>query len=133
MLVAIALLLTLLAAWYGHQYLLIAADGQMTTALDVKPEREPKLGKNVVGDPDRYFARYRYIDASGREHAARQSISRDLYEALSQGGIALKVRYSRSRPDVSVLDLDAVRWVSIILAGLAALSWLAAIVRLVRG
>lgn len=133
MLAAIALLLTLLAAWYGQTYWQIVAGGAATPALSVKAEREPTLGKSVIGDPHRYFASYRYIDGSGREHAARQTISRDLYEALSQGDIPLTVHYSRSRPDVNVLDLDAVRWASIILAGLATVAWIAALLRLVRG
>lgn len=133
MLAAIALLATLVAAWYGHTYWLVAADGQTTAALSVRPESEPKLGKTVIGDPNRYFASYRYMDESGREHAARQSIGRDLYEALSQGDLPLKVRYSRAHPDVNVLDLDSVRWVSIILAGLAAGMWIVALLRLARG
>ncbi len=133
MLAAIALLLTLLAGWYGHTYWQVAADGETAAAFSVRPESEPKLDKMIVGDPNRYFATYRYMDASGREHTSRQSISRDLYEALSQGDIPLTVHYSRSHPEVNVLDLDAVRWTSIILAGLAAVVWLAALLRLARG
>lgn len=130
---AIAVLATLLAGWYGRTYWLIAADGASTAALSVKPEAEPKLGKTVIGDPYRYFASYRFIDANGREHASRQAISRDLYEALSPGDIPLRVHYSRSRPDVHVLDLEAVRWASLILAALAGFMWLIALRRLFRG
>ena len=133
MLVAIALLATGLAAWYGHTYWLIASDGATARALSVRPEVERKLGKVVLGDPNRYFASYRFVDESGREHAARQTISRDLYEAISQGAAPLTVHYSRARPDVNVLDLDAVRWVSIILAALAGVVWIAALLRVVRG
>lgn len=133
MLVVIALCATALAGWYGHHYWRIAADEQVTAALAVKPEAEAKLGKSIVGDPYRYFASYRYIDVAGREHAGRQSISRDLYEALSQGDIPLKVHYSRAAPEVSVLDLQTTRWVSLLLAGLAALMWVTAILRIVRG
>lgn len=133
MLVVIALCATALAGWYGQRYWRIAADEQVTEALAVNPEAEAKLGKSIVGDPYRYFASYRYIDAGGREHAGRQSISRDLYEALSQGDVPLKVHYSRASPDVSVLDLQTTRWVSLLLAGLAALMWVTAILRLLRG
>ncbi|CAN1722397.1 DUF3592 domain-containing protein [Hyphomicrobium sp. 1Nfss2.1] len=134
MLVAIALLATALAAWYGHTYWLIARDGATAQALAVRPESERKLGKVVLGDPNRYFASYRFFDEGGREHAGRQTISRDLYEGLSQtGDVTLTVHYSRSRPDVNVIDLDAVRWVSIILAALAGVVWIAALLRVVRG
>lgn len=133
MLMAIALVATALAAWYGHTYWLIVSDGGSAKALSVRPESERKLGKVVLGDPNRYFASYRFIDEGGREHAGRQTINRDLYEALSQGAVPLTVRYSRSRPDVNVVDLDAVRWVSIILAALASVAWIAALLRVVRG
>lgn len=133
MLVAIALLATGLAAWYGHTYWLIASDGATAQAQSVRPASERKIGKMVLGDPNRYFASYRFVDESGREHASRQTISRDLYEALSQGDVPLIVHYSRARPDVNVVDLDAVRWVSIILAALAGVVWIAALLRLVRG
>jgi hypothetical protein len=131
-LVAIALLATALSAWYGHTYWQIAADTGTATALSVRPDAEPKLGKTVIGDPYRYFASYRFIDADGREHASRQSISRDLYEALSQGDIPLRVYYSRSHPDVNVIDLDADRWLSLILTVCAASAWLVALRRLAR-
>lgn len=134
MLVAIALLITLLAVWYGQQYWRIATDGAATAALSVKPERDPALGKTVLGDPHRYFASYRYVDADGREHAARQIISRDLYESLMQRpDRPLTVHYSRSRPDVNVLDIQAARSVPIILAALAGAIWIAPLVRLIRG
>jgi len=133
MLLAIALLATALAAWYGHTYWLIASDGATTQALSVRPESERKLGKVVLGDPNRYFAGYRFVDASGHEHAARQTISRDIYEAISERAIPLTVHYSRSRPDVNVVDFDAVRGVSIILAALASVAWIAALLRVVRG
>jgi hypothetical protein len=96
-LVAVALLATAVAVWYGHTYWQIAVDGATASAMSVKPEAEPKLGKNVIGDPYRYFASYRFVDAFGREHASRQSISRDQYEALSQGDVWLRVHYSRAR------------------------------------
>jgi hypothetical protein len=133
MLVAIAILATLATAWYGGTYWRIAADGATARALSVKPEAKPKLGKNTLGDPYRYFASYRFIDASGREHSSRQTISRDLYEALSRGDISLRIYYSRAHPEVNVIDLDAVRWLSLILGGIAALCWLAALLRFVRG
>ncbi len=132
-LVAIAVLATLLAGWYGRTYWLIAADGTSTAALSVKPEAELKLGKTVIGDPFRYFASYRFIDESGNEHDSRQAIGRDLYAALSRGDIPLRVHYSRAQPDVNVIDVDAVRWASLILAALAALTWAVALRRLFRG
>lgn len=130
MLAVIALFFTALALWYGQQYWRIAIDEATATALSVRAESEAKLGKVVLGDPNRYFASYRYVDASGGEHASRQAISRDLYEALSQGDVPLKVHYSRSHPDLNALDLDGVRWVSIIVAALAAIAWIAALLRI---
>lgn len=129
MLVAIASVFTALALWYGQLYWRIALDEATTPALSVRSESEVKLGKVVLGDPKRYFASYRYVDANGDEHASRQAISRDLYEALSRGDVPPNVHYSRSHPELNVLDLDSVRWASIILAVVAAVVWIAALVR----
>jgi hypothetical protein len=134
MLAAIAIFITLLAAWYGQQYWRIVADGATAPAHSVSAEREAAVGKTVVGDPHRYFASYQFVDADGRTHTQRQSISRDLYDKLAQlNDVPLTVHYSRSRPDVSVVDMDAARTVPTILAALAAALWLAVVVRLVRG
>lgn len=132
-LVVIAVLATLLAIWYGRTYWLIVADGATAPAVGVTVDRQQVLGKTVIGDPNRYFASYRFVDEGGREHSSRQTVSRDLYEALSQGDIPLQVHYSRAHPDVNVLDLEAARWASLILAALAALAWIAALLRLRSG
>ena len=129
MLAAIALLFTALALWYGQQYWRIAFDEATAPVVSLRVESEPKLGKIVLGDPRRYVANYRFVDANGGEHAVRQSISRDMYEKLSAGVTPPQVHYSRSNPDLSVLDLEAVRWASIILAVVAAVVWIAALVR----
>jgi hypothetical protein len=134
MLAAIAIFVTLLAGWYGQHYWRIVTDEATAPAHSVNAERETAVGKTAVGDPHRYFASYQFVDAGGRAHAARQAISRELYDKLVQHRDApLTVHYSRSRPDVNVLDMDAARTVPIILAALAAALWLAVVVRLVRG
>lgn len=134
MLVAIALLATLLAAWYGHRYWQLAADGAVAPAHSVKVEREPVLGKIAFGDPHRYLASYEYVDDDGRVHAARQTISREVYDKLARGSDgSLTVHYSRSSPDVNVIDMQAARIVPLTLGALAAVTWIAALFRLVRG
>lgn len=134
MLVAMAVLATLLAAWYGQRYWQIAAGGATAPAAGVTVERQPVVGKNAFGDPYRYYASYRFTDAEGRVHSARQAIGRDLYDKLSGGnGTQLVVHYSRARPDVNVLDMDAARIVPLILAGLAAFLWIVALARVLRG
>ncbi|MDH4982667.1 hypothetical protein [Hyphomicrobium sp. D-2] len=130
--VAIALFATVLAVWYGHTYWLILADEGAAKALSVVPESEPKLGKIIVGARERYFARYSFRDESGRLHSARQPISRSRFEALSQGDAWLTVYYSRARPEVSAIDLQAVQQLAVILAVIAALVWMWVIVRLAR-
>lgn len=130
----IALLATLLAAWYGHRYWQLIADGATAPTRSLKVEHEPALGKTVVGDPHRYYASFEYVDGGGRVHAARQAISRDLYERLARSGeTVLTVHYSRSDPGVSVLDIEAARIVPLILATLAVVTWIAALLRLARG
>ncbi len=134
MLIAVALLATSLAAWYGQRYWQLAADATTAPADTIKVERLQAPGKTVVGDPFRYYASFAFNDADGRRHTARQSISRSLYNELAQGSAApVIVHYSRSRPGVNVLDLDALRTVSIVLAIIAAAAWIAALLRLVRG
>lgn len=133
MLAAIALLFTALALWYGQQYWRIAFDEKTAPVVSLRVESEPKLGKIVLGDPRRYVANYRFVDANGGEHAVRQSISRDMYEKLSAGVTPPQVHYSRSNPDLSVLDLDSVRWVAGILAAFAAMCWVFALRCAFRG
>ncbi|MBI1649998.1 DUF3592 domain-containing protein [Hyphomicrobium sulfonivorans] len=130
--VAIALFASMLAVWYGHTYWLIVADEGSAKALSVTPESEPKLGRIIVGDRERYFARYSFRDGDGRLYTARQAISHSRFEALSQGDAWLTVYYSRARPEVSAIDLQAVQQLAVILAAIAALAWIWVIVRLAR-
>lgn len=134
MLVAMAVLATLFAMYYGQRYWQIVADGATAPAVDVKVERQPVVGKNAFGDPWRYYADFRFSDSQGRAHSARQAIGRDLYQALADGGgKPLTVHYSRGRPQVNVLDMQSARYVPLILAGLSAFLWVVALARLVRG
>jgi ABC-type Fe3+-siderophore transport system permease subunit len=124
-LVALAIIVTLLAAYYGGQYWLLVADGETTRALGIKVERQAQVGKNLVGDPYRYFANYAFADLAGQRRSGRQSIGRDQYEALVGGKFApsIEVRYSRSLPGVNVIDMRALRTVVSVLVGLALLGW----------
>lgn len=134
MIVGIAIVTSLLAAYYGQQYWQLATDGVTAPALSVKVEQQHALGKVVVGDPYRYYADYTFADADGKVHGARRTISRDLYKRLSgPGSAALTVHYSRARPDVSTLDMRGTRWLPLLLAVIAGVAWIAAAVRLLRG
>ncbi|MFA5898657.1 MAG: hypothetical protein WC829_06040 [Hyphomicrobium sp.] len=133
MIVVTAIATTLLAAYYGHQYWQITAEGISTPALSIKVERQQALGKIVLGDPYRYYADYTFEDSAGKVHSARRTIGRGLYEKLNRpdkGVVA--VHYSRARPDVNALDMSSARWLPILLSALAAVIWVAALMRLLR-
>jgi len=123
-------LVSLLAAYYGWQYLLLTTDGATTRILAIKVERQAQMGKNLLGDPYRYFADYAFADREGRRHSGRQSIDRTLYEALAGGRYApaIDIRYSRSMPSINAIDLHALRAAFLVLCVLAAMGWAAVIV-----
>jgi hypothetical protein len=127
-------LLSLLAAYYGWQYLLLTTDGTTTRILAIKVERQAQMGKNLFGDPYRYFADYAFADREGRRHSGRQSIDRTLYEALAGGRYApaIDIRYSRSMPSINAIDLNALRAAFLVLCVLATIGWSAVIVGAVR-
>jgi len=127
-------LVSLLAAYYGWQYLLLTTDGVTTRILAIKVERQAQMGKNLFGDPYRYFADYAFADREGRRHTGRQSIDRTLYEALAGGRYApaIDIRYSRSMPCINAFDLHALRAAFLVLCVLATMGWLAVIVGAVR-
>ena len=127
-------LVSLLAAYYGWQYLLLTADGATTRILAIKVERQAQMGKNLFGDPYRYFADYAFADREGRRHSGRQSIDRTLYEALAGGRYApaIDIRYSRSMPSINAIDLHALRAAFLVLCVLATMGWSAVIVGAVR-
>jgi hypothetical protein len=127
-------LASLLAAYYGWQYLLLTTDGATTRILAIKVERQAQMGKNLLGDPYRYFADYAFADREGRRHSGRQSIDRALYEALAGGRYApaIDIRYSRSMPSINAIDLNALRAAFLVLCVLATIGWSAVIVGAVR-
>ena len=127
-------LVSLLAAYYGWQYLLLTTDGVTTRVLGIKVERRAQVGKNLFGDPYRYFANYAFTDRDGRRYGGRQSISRDRYEALAGGRFApaIDVRYSRSMPSINAIDLQALRAAFSVLCVLATMGWAAVIVGALR-
>jgi hypothetical protein len=127
-------LVSLLAAYYGWQYLLLTTDGATTRILAIKVERQAPMGKNLFGDSYRYFANYAFADREGRRHTGRQSIDRTLYEALAGGRYApaIDIRYSRSMPSINAIDLHALRAAFLVLCVLATMGWAAIIVGAVR-
>ncbi len=127
-------LATVLAAYDGWQYGLLVTDGVTTRILGIRVERQSQIGKNLIGDPYRYFADYAFMDASGRRRSGRQSIDRGLYEALAGGRYspAIDVRYSRSLPSVNTIDLRALRTALSVLCVLATMGWAAVAVGWVR-
>ncbi len=135
MLIALATLLTLLAAYYGWRHRQLAIDGTTAPAISIRAERETVSGKNPTGDPYRYFAVYEFAAADGRVHRARQSIGRGLYDELVGGvpAAAVAVHYSRSHPEVSALSRHAPRNVAMVLALLAAAAWVGLALRMTRG
>ena len=124
---------TVLAAYYGWQYLLLTTDGATTRILAIKVERQVQVGKNLFGDPYRYFADYAFADGSGRRRSGRQSIDRSRYDALAGGRYApaIEVRYSRSMPGVNTIDMRALRTAFSVLSVLAVVGWAAVVVGLV--
>jgi hypothetical protein len=130
----VSALVSLLAAYYGWQYLLLTTDGATTRILAIKVERQAQMGKNLFGDPYRYFADYAFADREGRRHTGRQSIERTLYEALAGGRYApaIDIRYSRSMPSINAIDLHALRAAFLVLCVLATMGWAAIIVGAVR-
>jgi hypothetical protein len=125
---------TVLAAHYGWQYGLLVTEGVTTRILAIKVERQVQVGKNLFGDPYRYFADYAFADGSGRRRSGRQSIDRSRYDALAGGRYApaIEVRYSRSLPGVNTIDLRALRTAFSVLSPLAVIGWGAVVVGLVR-
>jgi hypothetical protein len=132
--VVMSALATVLAAYYGWQYGLLVTDGVTTRILAIKVERQAQVGKNLFGDPYRYFADYAFADGRGRRRTGRQSIDRGLYEALAGGRYApaIDVRYSRSLPGVNTIDLRALRTAFSVLSVLAVIGWAAVAVGFVR-
>lgn len=132
--VAMSALASVLAAYYGWQYGLLVADGVTTRILAIKVERQVQVGKNLFGDPYRYFADYAFADREGRRHTGRQSVDRSLYEALAGGRYApaIDIRYSRSLPGVNTIDMRALRTAFSVLSVLAVIGWAAVIVGAVR-
>lgn len=128
--VVMSALATVLAAYYGWQYGLLVTDGVKTRILGIKVEGQAQVGKNLFGDPYRYFANYIFADSKGRRYWGRQSIDRGLYEALAGGGSApeIDVRYSRSMPTINAIDLHGPRAAFSVLCILATMGWAAVVV-----
>jgi hypothetical protein len=132
--VAMSVLATVLAAYYGWQYGMLVTDGVTTRVLGVRVERQAQFGKNLVGDPYRYFTDYAFSDGGGQRRTGRQSIDRGLYEALAGGRYApaIEVRYSRRMPGVNTIDLRALRTAFSVVSVLAGIGWAAVAVGIVR-
>jgi hypothetical protein len=130
-LTALAGVATLVAAYYGVQVALLGAHGVTTRAVAISVQRQAQLGKQITGDPYRYFASYAFIDATGTRREGRQSIARSFYEAMAgqRFAPAVEVRYSRALPQVNAIDVRALRTAFLLVALLAAGLWAAVLHR----
>jgi hypothetical protein len=130
-LVALASVATLVAAYYGVQVVLLGADGATTRAVAISVQRQAQIGKQITGDPYRYFASYAFIDATGIRRDGRQSVARSFYEAMAgqRFAPAVEVRYSRALPQVNAIDVRALRTAFLLIALLAAGLWAAVLHR----
>ena len=135
MIIAFAVLLTLLAAYYGRSYAQLKKDGATTAALSLELDRRrPGISKDLSASPYRYQAAYTFADESGAVHAGRQTIDRSRYEALQgRDPKAVTIYYSRTDPAASSLDPDATRLTAVALALLAVFGWGLVVVRALRG
>jgi len=134
MIIAFAVLLTLLAAYYGRNYAQLIRYGATATAISLELDRRrPGISKDLSATPYRYQAAYTFADESGAVHAGRQTIDRSRYEALQgRAPDAVTIYYSRTNPTVSSLDPGSTRLTAVALALLALFGWGLVIVRVFR-
>lgn len=135
MIIAFAVLATLLAAYYGRSYWQLKSGGATATAISLELDRRrPGISKDLSASPYRYQAAYTFADESGAVHAGRQTIDRSRYEAL-QGSApdTVTIYYSRTDPAVSSLDPGATRLTAVALGLLALFGWGLVIARALRG
>ncbi len=132
---ALTVLATLAAGYYGWRYWQLVSDGTATTALSVQLDRRLLTGKDMTGLPYRYSASYTFANQSGKVYTARQAIDRSTYEKLAQraADAPVVIYYSRSNPDVNAINQHASRNVSIILGLIALLGWGVVLVRKMSG
>jgi Protein of unknown function (DUF3592) len=131
LILALALLATLAAGYYGWRYWQLVSDGTGTPALSVQVDRTLMTGKDMTGLPYRYSASYTFSDQRGKVYTARQAIDRSTYEKLAQSAAdaPVVIYYSRSNPDLNAINKHASRNVAIILGFIALLGWGVVLVR----
>lgn len=132
---ALTLLATLAAGYYGWRHWQLSQDGATTTALSVDVDRRRITGKNLTGQPYRYTASYTFADAAGRVRSGRQSIDRSQYEELSNraGGAPVAVHFSRSNPDINGLGAHSSPMTAIALGLIALFGWGLVVTRGLKG
>jgi hypothetical protein len=135
LIIALTVLATLLAAYYGWWDWQLMSNGTTTTALTLQVVRRPFAGKNLAALPYRYDAEYTFADQGGHVRNGRQRIDRSLYEQLARSATdaPVTIHYSRSTPYVNALDPRSSLSVSVILAVIALFGWGAILIRQVRG
>jgi hypothetical protein len=133
--IALNVLVTLVAGYYGWRHWQLMSDGVTTNALTVETDRQSLTGKNLANIPYRYYAAYTFADETGHISSGRQTIDRATYEALAHRaeGAPVVVYYSRSRPYVNELDPRSSRSASIVLALIALVGWGAILARRLHG
>lgn len=133
--IALTVLVTTAAGYYGWRYWQLARDGITTTALSIAVDRRTVTGKNLSALPWRYVADYTFADQGGAVHSGRETIDRSRYESLEQRavGAPVAVYYSRSKPYVNTLAQSSPRNAAAVLVLIALLGWGIVLVRGMRG
>jgi uncharacterized protein DUF3592 len=135
MIIALAVLVTLLAAYYGRNDARLTKDGATAPAISLELDRQrPGISKDLSATPYRYQAAYTFADEGGTVHAGRQTIDRSRYDALQgRAPDTVTIYYSRTDPSVSSLDRGSTRLTAVALFLLALFGWGLVIVRVFRG
>jgi hypothetical protein len=135
LIIALTVLVSIAAGYYGWRYWQLVHDGTATTAISVDVDRRTITGKNLTSMPWRYAADYTFADASGSVHAGRETIDRGTYDKLAgrAANSPVTVHYSRSRPGVNTLDIGSSRTAALALIGIALFGWVLVLFRSMRG
>lgn len=133
--IALAVLVTLAAGYYGWRYWQLLSDGVTTNALSVEADRQSFTDKNPANLPYRYYVAYTFADQAGHVRSGRQTIDKRVYEVLAHRSedAPVVIHYSRSRPYVNELDPRSSRNASVVLTLIALVGWGVILARNLQG